>query len=72
MVVEDAVGGRRAAAAREHVLVLQRGRPDLAVAVVLEDAADGLGDVAQLAHLVGQHVAGAGGNGVDLRAHGCC
>ncbi len=71
VVVEHAVRGRRPTAAGEHVLVLERRGPHLAVAVVFEDAADGLGDVAQLAHLVGQHVASAGGNGMDLGAHGC-
>ena len=77
VVVEDAVGGRRAAATAEHRLVFERGSPDLAVAVELEDPAHGLGDVAQLAHLVGQHVARARrdrvdrGVGVDGGCHSC-
>ena len=42
--------------AAQHLLVLERRRPDLAVALRLVDAAQGIGDRAQLAHLVGQDV----------------
>ena len=66
MVVEHAVGRLRAAvAAAQHALVLDRRRVDLAVAVALEDAAQRVGDRAQLPHLVGQHVARAARDAVD-------
>ena len=57
---------------RAHdALVLDRRRVDLAVAVALEDAAQGLGDRAQLAHLVRQDVARAAGDRVDHTPAGC-
>ena len=49
---------RGGVAAREHLLVLERRRGDLAVAARVEHAAHRRLDRAQLAHLVGQHVAG--------------
>src|SRR5664280_1856082 len=66
-LVEDAVGGPGFGhvRAREHRLVLQRRRVDLAVAVALEDPPQGVGDGAHLARLVWQHVARAAGNRVD-------
>jgi hypothetical protein len=69
VVVEDAVGGIDAGlAAAQNVLELDRRRPDLAVAPTLEHRAHGLGDGAQLPHLVGQDVARPVGDGVDHRA----
>ena len=53
------------AGAREHRLVLERGRVHLAVAVALEDGAEGVGDGANLPGLVGEHVTGAGWDGMD-------
>ena len=66
VVVDHAVGRLHAAvAAAQDGLVLDRRRVDLAVAVALEDAAQGVGDRAQLPHLVGEHVAGAARDAVD-------
>ena len=72
VLVEDAVGGPDAVerAATEHRLVLERGRGDLAVAGGVERRAHRLDDRAQLAHLVGQHVACPAGDRNDHRAHG--
>ncbi len=55
------------AGVREHRLVLERRRVHLAVAVALEHAAQSVGDRAQLARLVGQHVAGAAGDRMHHR-----
>jgi hypothetical protein len=46
----------------EHRLVLERRRVHLAVAVALEHAAQSVGDRAQLARLVWQHVTRAAGD----------
>jgi hypothetical protein len=48
--------------------VLERRRVDLAVAARLEHASHRLRDRAQLAHLVGQHVAGSAGDPVGHRS----
>ena len=76
VLVEELVGGvgRGRVAAREHLLVLQRGRRDLAVAARVEHAADRLGDRAQLAQLVRQDVARAatGSGGSRRRRARCC
>ena len=66
VVVDHPVGRLRAAvAAAQHRLVLDRRRVDLAVAVQLEDAAQRVGDRAQLPHLVGEHVARSARDAVD-------
>ena len=61
LLVECAVAsaGRALLPAAQHLLVLERGRVDLPVTGVLEADAHALADLAQLAHLVGQHVASA-------------
>ena len=68
VLVEHPVGRAAAPAmsARSKVLlVLERGRVDLAVAGALEHGAHAVGHRAQLAHLVGQHVARSAGDAVD-------
>jgi hypothetical protein len=72
LLVEQLVGGvgRRGVAAREHLLVLERGRVDLSVAVRVEDAAELLRHRVELAHLVRQDVARAARRGVDRHAEG--
>jgi hypothetical protein len=66
VVVDHAVGRLHAAvAAAQHGLVLDRRRVDFAVAVQLEDAAQGVRDGAQLPHLVGEHIAGSARDAVD-------
>ena len=64
-LVEEPVAraGRALVADAQHLLVLERGRPHLAVAGALEGAAQALRQRAQLAHLVGEHVAGPLGIG---------
>ena len=66
-LVEEAVGGvgGAAVAAGEHLVVLDRGRRDLAVAPALEDLDHRQVQPAQLAHLVGQDVARPGRDRVD-------
>ena len=66
-LVEHAVGGARFGhvGAREHRLVLQRRRVDLAVAVIVEDTAQGVGDRTHLARLLWEHVARTAGDWVD-------
>ena len=68
-LVEEAVGADPAAslAARQHLVVLQRRRRDLAVAEALEDLDQGRLELAKLAHLVRQDVPGARGDRVDHR-----
>jgi hypothetical protein len=71
VVVDHSVGRLDApVAAAQGRLVLDRRRVDLAVAVELEDAAQGVRDRAQLPHLVGQHVAGPARDAVDHTAAG--
>ena len=67
LLVEEAVGGvgGAAVAAGEHLVVLDRRRRDLAVAALFEDLDQGQVQPAQLAHLVGQHVARSGWNRVN-------
>ena len=65
-VVEQAEAGRGAlVAAAKHLLVLERGRPDLAEPGAIEGRVQAPGERAKLAHLVGQHVARAGRNRVN-------
>ena len=66
-LVEEAVGGGggAAVAAGEHLVVLDRGRRDLAVAAALEDLDHRQVQAAQLPHLIGQHVAGSWWNRVN-------
>ena len=70
-LVEEAIGADAASplAPREHLVVFQRRRGDLAVAVALEDVDQGRLERAELAHLVRQDVPGARGNRVDHRLH---
>ena len=60
------VGGRRVPA-RQHLLVLERRRLDLAVAVRVEDPPHPLDDRVDLPQLVGQDVARPAGGRVDRR-----
>jgi len=66
-LVEHAVGRPRLGhvGAREHRLVLERRRVNLAVAVALESAAQDVGDRAHLARLFWEHVARAARDRVD-------
>src|SRR5262249_55722234 len=66
-LVEELVGGPRseAVAAGQHLVVLDRGGRDLAVAVLFEDADQRGVKLAQLAHLIGQDVPGPRWNRVD-------
>jgi hypothetical protein len=68
VVVEEPVDAVAAGHPAHDRLVLDRRRPHLAVAEALEHGAHRLGDRTQLAHLVGQDVAGPGGDRVH-RAH---
>ena len=83
VLVEQAVGRTSPAqvGAGQHRLVLERGGVHLAVAGVLEDAAHGLRDGAQLARFVRKDVSGPARDGMDHRhwtvasaafCAGCC
>ncbi len=67
LVVEQPEGGSGGpvVAAPQHVLVLERGGLDLAVAVLLEHAAQAVREQAQLARLVGQNIARTRGKRMD-------
>ncbi len=68
-LVEEAVGraSRATVSPGQDLVVLDRGRRDLAVAAALEDVDHRQVQATQLAHLGGQHVARAGWDRMDHR-----
>ena len=70
VLVEESVGGRSPAlvAPSEHLVVLDRGRRDLAVPEPLERVSERRLEAPKLAHLVGKDVPGTGGNSVNHSA----